>query len=150
MFQSSGASDCFTGQRSKILRAFRELWGHCVAQIQRRHVGTRPKRRILSGFAAVEEVASWRTPAPAPAPAPAPPPPSPPVTRTVSEPLLVQRLGGLISHLYRVESVQDLDFFRISTFDPPSPKINKYRPFVACRNQNSKTPEPGTPFLFDQ
>jgi hypothetical protein len=120
MFQSSGASDCLTGQRSKILRAFRELWGHCVSQIQRRHVGTRPKRRILGGFAAVEEVASWRTPPPAPAPAPAPPPPSLPVTRTVSEPLLVQRLGGLISHLYRVECVQDLDFFRISTFDPVS------------------------------
>ena len=123
MFQSSGASDCLTGQRSKILRAFRELWGHCVSQIQRRHVGTRPKRRILGGFAAVEEVASWRTPPPAPAPAPAPPPPSLPVTRTVSEPLLVQRLGGLISHLHRVECVQDLDFFLISIFGPPSPII---------------------------
>ena len=62
----------------------RELWGHCAAQIQRRHVGSRPKRRILSGFAAVEEVASWRTPPP---PAPAPPPPC--YTRDVSEPLLV-------------------------------------------------------------
>jgi hypothetical protein len=76
-------------------RRERELWGNCAAQIQRRRVGSRPKRRILRGFAAVEEVASWRTPPPAPAPAPAPPPPPPPVTRDVLGPLLVYTVRGV-------------------------------------------------------
>ena len=45
-----------------IVRASRKLWGHCAARIRRRRVCSRPKRRILRGFAAVEEVASWSTP----------------------------------------------------------------------------------------
>ncbi len=64
-----------------------QFWGHCATQIQRRRLGSRPKRRILRGFAAVEEVALWR----APSPPPPPPPPTEVLTRDLSEPLLVQR-----------------------------------------------------------